>query len=152
MKTKKNEKLQSFAKKLMESTGPLLNDYVTELLGNLWGVIFFNGKGPTSSDLRGKMWNRFHNFRCDKKVVKAWQDLLLSINVSSLYTMKLQLHMLQHVLEFVIKALFEEFDKHDVPKSTVTYDDLLVVDKHEEQVLRYVAGYIPFALRRRYSK
>ncbi|XP_071810704.1 uncharacterized protein [Apostichopus japonicus] len=43
------------------------------------------------------------------------------------------------------------FERLDVPDD-INLEDTLIVDKHEEQILRYVAGYVPFALKKRYMK
>ena len=59
--------------------------------------------------------------------------------------------MLQHIVEFVMTLMIEEYERLDVPDIS-NLADVLTVDKHEEQVLRYVAGYVPFALKKRFMK
>lgn len=43
--------------------------------------------------------------------------------------------MLQDIVEFMVKLMIEEFERLDVPDD-INLEDTLIVEKHEEQILR----------------
>ncbi|XP_071855051.1 uncharacterized protein [Apostichopus japonicus] len=140
--------LQTLAKQLLENGSVPLKEFSKFIVQQLWDVIYPDNKRPITSSDRGRMWNRFHNLRLDPQVLKVWKELLSRINLLTIALSSAQLFMLQHILEFLMKLIIAEQQKYDMPMKD-DIDTVFPISQHEEQIIRYVAGYIPFALKRR---
>ena len=99
---------------------------------------------PQSSNqriAREKLWTAYHQLRTSEKYIALWRQFLQgSVGVSSCAIFY------QHVGDFMIKELIKENFK---VCSSTHVDQEPVLNMYEANALRYAAGYIPRALRKK---
>ena len=97
------------------------------------------------------MWRTFHDFRSNNEHVRKWHEFLKSVGINE--EGKHTHIVYQHLLQFILGLIVNDRNSHDKPESAVNIPVTLSdkMSKEEEQVLRYVAGYIPFALYKRFK-
>lgn len=93
------------------------------------------------------MWRKFHEYRISS--CTKWEEVLEVLHASykSTHAMKLTY---QYLIQAVFGLLMKERNKADLPEKDMTVN--VEIEKEEEKVLRYIAGYVPFALLKRYQK
>lgn len=115
-----------------------------KLVCGLRKCLSFGGRIKQQKRKREKMWGNFHAFRSSASFKKDWHDLLAissSQKPSPIF------------YQFVTDTMFKEIVKHELPIQQVTGS----VDDHqlssvELNALRYVAGYIPRAVKKNLLK
>ena len=102
---------------------------------------------PQSSNqrlAREKLWTAYHQLRTSEKYIALWKQFLQrAVGVSSCAIFY------QHVVNFMIKELIKE---HFPVCSSTCVDHEPVLSMYETNALRYAAGYIPRALRKKLQK
>lgn len=112
------------------------------LATKMWKVVTAGGRKFGVAD--DKVCIAMHKCRLDKELKTAWSNLLefcKQTNTGKVGNILL-LHIIRHVCEHMVKKR-NMTDLPITPKQTVRE---LAMSNHDEQVLRYAAGYIPFAL------
>ncbi|XP_071476830.1 uncharacterized protein [Diadema antillarum] len=100
--------------------------------------------GPAANE---KICSAFHRLRTQTSLQHTWQTLLLQSNItSSPQTSHLSL---QYILRQLLHIITH---RRLIQPDEIQTDDSANLTEHDENVLRYVAGYIPFALSKRYTK
>ncbi len=101
----------------------------------------------TGCDLqRGRAWSKFHQLRCSTTITSLWTELLRQLNVFSTNALLFQ-SVAQEIFEGRIKTFFPV--KESPWKSTSQDED---ISEDEQNIIMYVCGYVPVALKRRYEK
>lgn len=97
-----------------------------------------------TSRARKKLWTKFHQVRCGE-VAALWKDLFVKLCVKkeSASDPLFEQYVNEKVLEWTIK------EKIDTSPALSEPDELTM---DELNTLRYVAGYVPFKLKKRFKK
>lgn len=118
------------------------------LVTALWLVVI-SGDGkflqPEAMDV---VWRKFHEFKMSPITLGNWKSFLRSLGISTEGSHVNIVH--QHFMLTVITLIIKDRHTMDLPASSCDTQEPLT--KEEEQVLRYVAGYIPFALMEKFRK
>ena len=143
-------KLQEFGRRLVakikvddENTVATLSECMTTLLKILDGIL------KEASSLRGcalqreRTWTKFHQLRCTT-IALLWTEFLHKLNVFCTNTLLLQ-SVTQEIFEGRMKTFFP------VKESLCTSLDEEITED-EKNIILYVCGYVPVALKRRYEK
>ena len=118
-------------------------DFCLSTVSGLW-LVATAGDGKTlKPEGYETMWRTFHKFRL--AITGDWNDLLhnLGINEEGQHIHIVCQYLLQAVLQAIIEERNQTDKPMDEPQSESTSQSL---SPEEEQVLRYVSGYIPFSL------
>lgn len=92
---------------------------------------------------REKMWSAFHQLRI-KELSKIWQDLFGKQGFPKLNPSVYQFVNQKLYMDLISSHISAKIDNNPVEIPALTVD--------EENILRYVAGYIPYKLLKRYEK
>ncbi|XP_072021233.1 uncharacterized protein [Amphiura filiformis] len=122
-------------------------EFCTYLVTHLWHVVTAGDNKPLS--YAQTLVTHFHSLCTNEELFHTWDSLLDSFGIT-----RGQLEsdiILQHTLDSVLELLLSDRNAVDLPtmQSEINFAKL---SKHEEQVLNYVGGYIPSALRKHYKK
>ncbi|XP_038065836.1 uncharacterized protein LOC119735944 [Patiria miniata] len=124
-----------------------VQEYFTSAVSALWLILDTKDGNLLKEEVYMNTWVQYHKLRgtlCTK-----WEELLQSQGIDSkgkhVYTV------FQYLLLSVFQRVIEARNKKDAPEihEPLTQNSL---DKEEEKVLRYVGGYIPFALLKKFRK
>lgn len=94
--------------------------------------------------LRERIWFSFHRLRCGEVLNKLWTDICKEINSPTLSPLAHQM-----VTQTVYSDIIAEHFSKIVVDSTV---DVPALTTDEENVVRYIAGYIPFKMLKKYEE
>ena len=117
------------------------------IVSGLWDVVTAGDKRPLF--YAETLVIHFHAFRIDDVLLSKWDALIETLNISCG-----QLEndcILQHILDMLLERLITDRNSVDLPIMEHAINSSKL-NKNEEQVLAYVAGYIPFAMRKHYDK
>ena len=94
---------------------------------------------------QGKMWGAFYDTRTSAEFLSLWRQLMKS---------SLGKQITPIFYQYVTTAIFKEVIKHQFPINAETgpAKDLPALTYEESNALRYAAGYVPRALRKRLEK
>ncbi|XP_071499565.1 uncharacterized protein [Diadema antillarum] len=122
-----------------------LGEYIICLL-DLVGSL---SKTPIGPALQDDTFKKFHEFRMSKESKKHWDSFLamnefhpISIVDNILY---------QHMLEKLLDLIVVRVGGHQRPEQMTKEGEPNDGD-HDAQVLRYIAGFVPYALLKRYRR
>ena len=129
---------------------PEFIDYCNSTVLSLWIILTScEGKSLKPEAYEG-MWRNFHVYRVTS--CAEWEKFLKSLNISSRsdHSMKLAF---QYLIQSAFSKLMKERNNADLPEKESS-TNLNPIEKEEEKVLRYVAGYMytPFALLKKYKR
>ncbi|XP_022088017.1 uncharacterized protein LOC110977844 [Acanthaster planci] len=124
-------------------------DFSVTLVTALWFVATAGDDKFLQPEAMDVVWKHFHKFKLSS--IHEWKSFLESISIC---TDGNHIHIVyQHLLLSVITLLIKDRHATDLPvapsNSQVSISN---ISKEEEQVLRYVAGYVPFALFEKFRK
>ena len=122
------------------------SNFSNRIVSLVWDCVEAGVGQRVGSSMNCEILKQFHKLRCGSEVVAEWESFLRcqEITASKRETLALLQFLLRHLLEDILKLACHS----DVHLDEV--DNTLSVE--EEGVLRYVAGFIPFALVKRYSR
>ena len=118
----------------------------TSTVSSLWLVLTAGDAKSLKPEGYEMVWRSFHTFRINS--IGKWKEFLRSINLddSGQHIILVYQYLLQSVLNLLMK------DRNELEKPQQPTVEIKPITKEEEQVLRYVAGYVPFALYTKFSK
>ena len=122
-------------------------DFCVFLLQEMWRVVTAGDKTPML--YAEKLVIHFHDFRVSEHLRDQWTFLIRSLDISSFGDLETDI-LLQHLLDEVLEVLISTRNARDLPLLEAFINEEKM-EKGEEQVLAYVAGYVPFALRKHYN-
>ena len=125
----------------------LFKDYSSEVVGSLWVIVTVGDTKFLQPDSSEMMWRAFHKYKLES--IAGFEEFLKSVNITESGQHVNIVY--QYILQTVLSLIVIDRNSHDKPKETLTEEDV-PISKEEEQVLRYVAGYIPFSLHQKYKK
>ncbi len=123
-------------------------EFCAFFISGLWRAIIAGDNTPIKyAEL---LATHVHAFRIDETLLSNWDSLLRDLNIScGQYENDC---LLQHLIDCVLEALMTDRNSTDLPLIEETITNGSNMNKNEEQVLAYVAGYIPFALHKHYKR
>ena len=124
------------------------SDFSVFLVSSIWAIATAGDKEKLGPDASGMMWQAFERLRTNNDYVNKWHEFLHSVNIhdDGKHTRIIFHHLLQFILHLILK------DRHlsDKPMEHIDEENQKISNE-EEQVLRYVAGYIPYALYKKFK-
>lgn len=125
----------------------VFSEFCTYFVTRLWQVVAAGDDKPLK--YAEILVVHFHALRIDETLISKWDSLLRNLDISCGQIENDCL--LQHILDSVLEALITDRNTVDLPliEETICGSKM---SKNEEQVLAYVAGYIPFALNKHYKR
>lgn len=123
--------------------------FSSAIVSGIWDLIKPLQGMSWSEKTRFEMWQRFHSYRGSEEVVNKWQCLLK--DAEQWNDSAAEIVLLQYILKKIHQLLLFELMEADMPQEEAE-DTALILEPHEEQALRYCAGYVPFKLIKRYRK
>ncbi|XP_019616613.1 PREDICTED: uncharacterized protein LOC109464120 [Branchiostoma belcheri] len=122
-------------------------NFITTLCTQLWSVITAADSSVLCSAGNESMFSAYHKLCSSESFRTLWDNFMSSLGKAPCNLLY------QFITGRMFEGLLEKKHNVDVPPNTanVTNDDTAMTDA-EEQVLRYIAGYIPHALLKRYQK
>ncbi len=125
---------------LNSSNSPHFSEYSCTLVSALWVIVTAGDDKFLQPEAMDKVWQAFHKFKLTSG--NEWKAFLDILRIDSLGN-HIQI-VYQHLLLDIVTLLIKDRNEADLPLSQS--DKKVPLSKEEEQVLRYVAGYVPFAL------
>ncbi|XP_038057804.1 uncharacterized protein LOC119729269 [Patiria miniata] len=125
-----------------------LQDFCAATVSGLWFVITAGDSKYLKPEGYEILWRAFHKYRLE--VNDKWIELLQAMG---LYREGQHVHLVcQFLLQAVLQAIIEDRNKQDKPIDNQAETKSESLSPQEEQVLRYVSGYIPFSLFKNLNK
>nr|XP_054762129.1 uncharacterized protein LOC129268622 [Lytechinus pictus] len=93
-----------------------------------------------------KMCSTFHSMRIDSEVCRVWEDLI------SATTLVVPLDIIRLTQQYLMRKILYIITKRRIQQDSVQTEGEATLTDHDQNVIRYVAGYIPHALVKRYRK
>ncbi|CAH1241400.1 Hypp6358 [Branchiostoma lanceolatum] len=124
---------------------PDFNNFAIALCALLWIVIIAGDQSVLCNAATEAMWAEYYNMCTSDGYYSLWDSSMASIGKSQCPLLY------QFVSRKVLEGLLRKKHSVDVPSASASNTDI-TISSHEEQVLRYIAGYIPHALLRRYQR
>ncbi|XP_078686639.1 uncharacterized protein LOC144919218 [Branchiostoma floridae x Branchiostoma belcheri] len=122
------------------------NSFIIALCTLLWTVILAGDKSILCNAANEAMFAEYYQLCSSDGYYSLWDSFMASCG-------KTQCDLLyQFVTRNVFEALIRKKHSVDAPCSSAASNLDLTMSNNEEQVLRYIAGYIPHALLRRYRR
>lgn len=148
----RGSKVLSLNSKIKDILSHLEPDTVdlSELSAEL-SIEFYNvvKKKANSAAEREALQTNFHNMALNSRYLQIWNSFLRAASIASC---KESTMLFQHILDrLLFHSLKHRTDVMLTEKEPVS-DAELKLSTVEEETLRYVAGYIPFSLKRKYHK
>ncbi|XP_072018054.1 uncharacterized protein [Amphiura filiformis] len=113
----------------------------------MWQAITAGDSRPLS--YAQTLVTHFHDLCTDEQLLDRWESLLNGLGISC---GQLQSDViLQHIMDKLLEKLLSDRNAVDLPTIEENIR-ISAINKHEEQVLNYVGGYIPFAMLKHYRK
>ena len=110
------------------------------LISALWLIVTSGDEKFLQPEAMDMVWKAFHQYKL--KSIKEWKLFLASLQI---LTDGKHIHIVyQHLLLDLVALIIKDRNTADSPPQNPSSD--VVLSKQEEQVLRYAAGYVPFAL------
>nr|XP_054774354.1 uncharacterized protein LOC129282483 [Lytechinus pictus] len=123
-----------------------LQDIFATILKSVWEVTERGRHMAVGSSSNAVLWKGFHELRLNDGLATKWQEFVVGLDVEiSEFSIGF---LLQGVLEGTVKTILGIRNEHK-EHETASREEFSI---HDEQVLRYVAGFVPFALRKRYRR
>ncbi|XP_022107679.1 uncharacterized protein LOC110988470 isoform X2 [Acanthaster planci] len=123
-------------------------DFCTATVSSLWIVVTAGDKKKLKPESYELMWHCFHKFRLNS--IEKWKSFLVSLN---LYSDGQHTHIAyQYLLQAVVELMLKDRNEFDLPRKQISDVDTKTISKEEEQVLRYVAGYVPYSLYKQFNR
>jgi coiled-coil and C2 domain-containing protein 1 len=123
-------------------------NYSTTLVAALWVIASAGDDKFLQPEAMDIVWKKFHEFKLSTAHLDNWKSFVNSVGNSSDGSHVNIVY--QHILLTIITLLIKDRHVTDLPATSLNNQETL--SKEEEQVLRYVAGYVPFALCQKFSK
>ncbi|XP_066269142.1 uncharacterized protein [Branchiostoma lanceolatum] len=119
--------------------------FVGKLCGLLWDVIMSGDRATLCSAANEDMFRQYYLLCSGETYITLWEDFMTRV-------FKVPSPLLHQFLTWkIFEGLLHKRHTVDVPfPCTANVETKMTCE--EEQVLRYIAGYIPYALLKRYSK
>ena len=106
---------------------------------------------PIGAGLQDETFKKFHAFRMSKEDKEHWDAFLVINNLHCLPIVDNIFY--QYVLEKLLDLVVVRVGAHQKPEQVhVTKDCGAGDNDHNAQVLRYISGFIPYALLKRYKR
>ena len=141
------EEVKSFCAAL---NGPVLanvDSAIRRLIQHVWPTVECVNCKVTAEKM-DNMCQLFYNMQCDDKTETIFQELTSSMGLC----LQQSPFILQFLLPEIVSLLLEKMKTKLSPVMMPGEPKKTELDKTEEAVLRYVAGYIVFKLKRHFSK
>lgn len=150
LKTPFAEMIIKTARDIDDTTdGPSFQRFSEDTVGGMLRVAnILRGKVWTDK-VKTDMWQSFHHFRGSERTLKRWTNFLNELKIER-HT-DVEAFLLQHILEISFGSLLKTVMETDLPTANVDATPQ-PMDASEEQALRYCCGYVPFKLRKQYSR
>ncbi|XP_071965518.1 uncharacterized protein [Antedon mediterranea] len=116
-------------------------------IGKLWNCIEFSRTKYLSVEADNEMWRSFHFVKIS--TIDSWHVLLAEMEIQ--FTTIPANILYQELLLDLMKLLISESNRVNNTSDDVAASPIILT-KDEEEILRYLAGYIPHALLKRYRK
>ncbi len=116
------------------------------LIKCLWDVVTAGDNKPLQ--YQEILVTHFHHLRISQNLLSKWDNLLEGLNLHPQQIVNDLL--LQHLLDVVLESLLLKRHSVDLPEIEKDIIAAEKMNKDEEKVLSYVAGYIPFSLHKHY--
>ncbi|XP_022111422.1 uncharacterized protein LOC110990655 [Acanthaster planci] len=124
-----------------------MQTYCTDMVCALWAILTAGDGKFLKPEASAMMWTAFHKFKLESS--SDLMKLLNSLNIDS--SGKFVHITYQYILQTVLSLMVNDRYSVDNPDETVN-DKETPLSREEEQVLRYAAGYIPFALNQKLKR
>ncbi len=125
--------------------------FVTDLGKTLWDVVSAGGK-KFGSATEEKVCCSLHALKLNNALWDHWVTFV-SANTSSACTSEQPMRLLfLHVIRSVMTALVTERNEQDLIGAPGIPQPVIELGEHDEQVLLYAAGYIPYALLKKFQR
>ena len=124
-------------------------NYCATTMSALWVILISNEGKLLKPEVYEGMWRNFHVYRLSS--CSDWGNFIKSLDISIKCDHSIKLTY-QLLIQSVFGKLMKERNNKDLPDKEPPSNSSKPIDKEEEKVLRYVAGYIPFALLKKYTK
>ena len=95
----------------------------------------------------GRMWSSFHKYRFNALVLKHWEEVMQSIGLTAGEECDIAF---QLVLDRCLKSLIDAYKKKILAQKKDVSTTMLTM--RERNAIRYMAGYVAFQLKRRFTK
>ena len=123
-----------------------LSEYVRYLLD----IVDSLSETPIGAGLQDATFTEFHAFRMSKEKKEHWDTFLLINNLHCLPIVNNILY--QYVLEKLLDLVVVRVGAYQKPEQEVQDDGASDNDHDALEVLRYISGFIPYALLKRYKR
>ena len=131
---------------LKSSSDESLEHLAKYLVQELWQTTKSGEKLPVGSQSNAAVWKSFHHLRCDPSLHSKWNDFFAVHSGISKFVLNMVLQ------ELLCAMLHSILQIRNVTEKNCNPHVVVELSEHDEEVLRYVSGYIPFALRKRYRR
>ena len=122
-------------------------DFWTSAIAQLWLILESDGRKRLQDTTYVNIWVQYHSLR--GQLLGKWENILRS---TGLHTTGKHVHTTyQYVLLSMFQYLMEDRNNRDAPENDETPTESSM-DREEEKVLRYVSGYVPYAILKRLRK
>ncbi len=123
------------------------SEFATYIVSRLWEVIIAGDSRPLT--YAQTLVTHFHCLCTEEQLTGRWECLLDELGIS--YGLVESEIVLQHIMDKLLEIIISDRNTRDL--SAIEHNiKITPLNKHEEQVLNYVAGYIPFAMMKHYKK
>ena len=127
---------------------PSFIDFCNCMGRKLWDIVTVADKRILGSQSYDLIHTKFHAFIVTEARDK-WDQLLSDLNITNVPE-RVSNVLLQFCVRLLKERIIKERNKADLPEDTAEETSPLTSNDH--QVINYIAGFVPFALIKRYSK
>ena len=149
MSTPVGEDMSAISQKLQLCDDDTLQHISTYLLREIWKVVDSGKNLPVGTPANTEMWKNFHSLRLSDSLWGEWSKFLteqVDIDISEFMKNIVLQETLKELLEIVVQR------RNIVPTDKELRKQEQEYTTHDQEVLRYIAGFIPYALMKKYRK
>ena len=135
---------------LLNKLGPIQvgdDTFAAYLMRELWAIAGSGDHLPVGVAANSLMWSSFHKFRVGQKVQDMWNTFLKVKGMKDAEKSTSDM-LLQQVLQNSLSSVISMRSVTSTAEAECSYE----LTNHDEQVLKYVAGFVPFALCKRFRR
>ncbi|XP_033104332.1 uncharacterized protein LOC117106889 [Anneissia japonica] len=123
---------------------PIVHAFSQDLVKDIWVIVTAGDKKKIKPEANELVYRQYHLYITCSSCKQQWANFLQSLNLTPN----------DHVHHFLLRTLLRLImaDKNIADLSEKQNAEVNPLDKSTKEVIRYTAGYVPYALHKRYSK